>query len=49
LATFLAALFFFTATMTPWIAVRTQITYVDKARLPQPLEHFYYMRCYCSE
>ena len=34
------ATFFFTATLTPWVAVRAQVTHSDKPRLPQRLEHF---------
>jgi hypothetical protein len=28
------ATFFFTATLTPWVAVRAQVTHSDKPRLP---------------
>ena len=49
LATLLAELFFFTATMTPWIAVRTRWTHVYGSRLPQPPKHFHDMRCDCTK
>lgn len=49
LATLLAELFFFTATMTPWIAVRTRWTHVYDSRLPQPPKHFHDMRCDCTK
>jgi BarA-like signal transduction histidine kinase len=40
---FFAALFFFTATSTPWIVVRTSKTRVYRTRLPQAPQHLYDM------
>jgi hypothetical protein len=40
---FFAALFFFTATSTPWIVVRTSKTRFYRTRLPQAPQHLYDM------